>query len=173
MGTLVHANSTKALQVVRDGKVKAWFAAQALRISTGTAAVAAEKVLATKLTGRNAATTALNNANNVDSKANAKSAVALAAFDDAKKAQAAAATAQANLVGGANLASATSSGVNKAALRATATNVSNSATSAHEAAEKAALLASQGASKSKAAAMKAHKSYDEFVKEGHAYGYVH
>merc|ERR1740130_587178 len=156
--TLVHANSTKALQVVRDGKVKAWFAA--------------EEVLATKLFGRNAATTALNNANSVDSAANAKAADALAAFNAAKKAQAAAATAQANLVGSANLASATSSGVNKAAvakaliasdkaaagaasaakhakkmaaLRATATNVSNSATSAHEDAEKAAQLASQGA----------------------------
>merc|ERR1740130_1400548 len=114
--TLVHANSTKALQVVRDGKVKAWFAAQALRISTGTAAVAAEEVLATKLFGRNAATTALNNANSVDSAANAKAADALAAFNAAKKAQAAAATAQANLVGGANLASATSSGINKAAV---------------------------------------------------------
>merc|ERR1712160_66060 len=60
-----------------------------------------------------------------------------------------------------------------AALSATATNVSNSAASAHEDAMKADQLASQGAFKSKAAAMRAHKSYDEFVKEGHAYGYVH
>merc|ERR1712160_126159 len=93
--TLVHANSSEALRVIRDAKVKAWFAAQALRTSTNTTAVAAQTKAATKLTGRNAATTALNNANNVDSAANKKAAGALAAYTAAKKAGVAADAAQA------------------------------------------------------------------------------